>query len=114
MAQALIPPVRPPVQSDRPLGVQALVAASDADGKPISETAAIDAKRQQRFTLPFDSTADPTSGAAFYNTGTKPVSLVLTLRDTDGKITASTQLAPLPPGGRVAGVIADFSPALRS
>ncbi len=98
------------IRSDRPIGVQALVTASDAQGITLSETAAGDAKPLQRFILPFDTDAGLSSEAAFYNPGTRPVTITLSLLGADGKIAASTQLSPVAPGGYLTGGVADFFP----
>jgi len=96
------------VQSDGPIGLQVLVSAFDGQGTILSETAAPDARLRQQFTLPFDITADLNSGAVFYNPGTQPATVTLSLLDTDGKVAATTQVGPVPAGGQVAAAVPDF------
>ena len=96
------------IQSDGPIGVQALVSAFDSQGALLSETAVPDARLRQQFTLPFDITADLNPGAVFYNPGTQPVAVTLSLIDADGKVAATTQAGPVPAGGQVAGAVTDF------
>ncbi len=98
------------IQSDAPLGVQAFVAAYDSQGVLISETAVPDARPRQQVTIPFDITANLISGAVLYNLGPQPVTLTLSLLDTEGTLAASTQAGPVPPGGQISGAVTDFFP----
>ncbi len=98
------------IRSDAPIGAQAFVSASGAQGEILSEVAAVDSRVRQQSTFPFDATSDSVSGAAFYNSGTLPANLKLTLIDADGKTVATSQLDPLPPGGQISGSVSDFFP----
>jgi hypothetical protein len=98
------------IRSDGPIGVQALVTAYDAQGAILSETAAVDARLRQQFTLPFDTTTGLSPGAVFYNPGSRPVTLALTLRDGDGSVAGTAQTGPIAPGGSLTGGLLDFFP----
>ena len=86
------------IRSDRPIGVQTLVTSVDASGATLSETAAAEAQPRSQLALPFDTTTDVNPAVAFYNMGSKPATISLTLLDSNGKNMASTQLVFLAVG----------------
>ena len=96
------------IKSTQPISVAAVITASDGQGGFLSETGLNASPVDFQFKVPFDNASNTTTGAAFFNAGAKPVTLTLNLLDPDGNQVASTQLAPLPPGARVTGMIPDF------
>lgn len=100
------------IQSDQPLAVSAVFTTSDSNANFLSESGAAPAAVNNQFRVPFDSSIGVAPGATFLNTGSRPMTLTLTLVDQDGAVLGTTQSNPLLPHGRLAGAITDFFPGM--
>ncbi|MBI5283178.1 MAG: hypothetical protein HY858_15950 [Candidatus Solibacter usitatus] len=98
------------IQSNQPLGVAAALRAYDEQGAVIAENGLAESRPVGLSLLPVDFASAQTAGVAAYNPTTQPITLTLTLLDSEGTSLATSQLGPVSPRGRLVGRIADLFP----
>jgi hypothetical protein len=89
------------VNSNQPLAITAIVTSTDAQGNFLGETAAAEAAPQTQSVAAGD-------GVAVLNPSSQPAALTLNLLDPAGNLVSSAQAGPLPPGGRLSGMVSDL------
>jgi hypothetical protein len=72
------------VRSSQPIGVAAVVTASDADGNFLSETGMAQSAAQEKFLLAFDTSNNVNTGIALFNPGSLAVIVTLGRCGTGG------------------------------
>ena len=100
------------ILSDQPLAVTALLTTSDSSGNVLAESGLAPSAVNYQFRVPFDPSNGAAAGAAFLNSGTRPITLTLTLLDDSGAVITTAQSNALPAHGRLAGAISDLFPGL--
>ncbi len=99
------------ISSTQPIGISAIVTATDADGNFLSETAMPPSPVQQKFLLAFDTTNGINTGLALFNPASQPVTLTVNQLDPTGNLVASAQSQPIAPGAHMTAYITDLFPA---
>jgi len=100
------------VRSSQPIGVAAVVTASDADGNFLSETGMAQSPAQGKFLLAFDTTNNINTGVALFNPGSLPVTVTVSQLDSSGNAVTSAPLQPLAPGGQTTAYVSDLFPGV--
>ena len=98
------------ITSDQPIGVAAVLIHSTSSGSLLSEVSTAPSPMNFQVLLPFDNTGQTAASAVFLNASAAPLTVNLDLLDSDGSKLGSTQMAPLPGGARVTGLLSDYFP----
>jgi hypothetical protein len=98
------------ISSTQPIGVSAVVTATDADDNFLSETAMTQSPPQQKFLLAFDTTNGLNTGLALYNAASQAVTLTVNQLDPGGNLVASAQSQPIGPGAHMTAYVSDLFP----
>jgi hypothetical protein len=100
------------IKSSQPIGVAAVVTASDSDGNFLSETSMVQSPAQEKFLLTFDTTNNIDAGVALFNPSSLPVTVMVSQIDSAGNAVANAPLQTLAPGAQTTAYVSDLFPGV--